>query len=152
MPEKKKNKGGRPTKWDPKLKPTIKMLYRKGCSDKEVAKALMIDPQTLYNWKKRCPKFFESLNDWKLKADADVERSLYERAKGYSHPEDKIFCDSKTGETTVVPTVKHYPPDSTAIIYWLKNRQPKRWRDKQEIEHSGEQTIKVLPPPEWGND
>jgi len=42
----------------------------------------------------------------------------------------------------IVPTVKHYPPDTTAAIFWLKNRQPAKWREKQEVET----TIKVEQP------
>ncbi len=55
---------------------------------------------------------------------------MYERATGYSHAEDKIFNDG--GEPLIVPTTKHYPPDATSAIFWLKNRQPAKWRDKTE--------------------
>ena len=60
---------------------------------------------------------------------------LYKRAIGYEHDEDKIF--NNQGEPLIVPTTKHVQPDTTAAIFWLKNRQPARWRDKQEIEHGG---------------
>jgi hypothetical protein len=68
-------------------------------------------------------------------ADANVGKSLYDRAMGYSHPEDKIFVHN--GETIIVPTTKHYPPDTASAIFWLKNRQPAKWRDTQNIELSG---------------
>jgi hypothetical protein len=50
---------------------------------------------------------------------------------GYSAPEDKIF--NNDGKPLIVPTVKNYPPDTTAVIFWLKNRRPDEWRDK--IDH-----------------
>jgi len=61
-----------------------------------------------------------------------VVRSLFQRACGYSHPEDKIF--QHEGNPVVVPTTKHYPPDATSAIFWLKNRDPANWRDKVEHE------------------
>ena len=72
-------------------------------------------------------------DDWKAVADHRVERSLYERACGYSHTEDKIFIHE--GKPIIVPTVRHYPPDPTSMIFWIKNRQPEQWRDK--VEHGG---------------
>jgi hypothetical protein len=69
-------------------------------------------------------------------ADADdrVERSLYNRAIGYSYDAVKIFCD-KNGKVTRVPCREHVPPDVTACIFWLKNRNPAKWRDVQNVEH-----------------
>jgi hypothetical protein len=64
-----------------------------------------------------------------------VERSLYERANGYSYDAVKIFCD-KNGNVTKVPYVEHVPPDVTACIFWLKNRDPQHWRDVQQLEHT----------------
>ena len=46
---------------------------------------------------------------------------------------EKIFCSR--GKVIRVETVEHYPPDTTAMIFWLKNRQPDRWRDRAEVEH-----------------
>ena len=112
---------GQPTKLTPKMKKQIKFLAEKGFTDKEMANAVGVTEQTINNWKKQQPKFFESLKDWKKEADRNVERSLYERACGYEHPEDKIF--NANGEPLVVPTTKHYPPDTSAMIFWLKNRK-----------------------------
>ena len=63
-----------------------------------------------------------------------VERSLYSRAVGYSFNSEKIFCN-KDGEVTRVPIVEHVPPDVTAQIFWLKNRDPAHWRDAWQMEH-----------------
>lgn len=77
-----------------------------------------------------------------MEADAVIAQKLFHRAKGYEHPEDKIFNDS--GKPLVVPTVKHYPPDTTAAIFWLKNRQPKKWRDKQEIDQNVNANVNMM--------
>jgi hypothetical protein len=65
----------------------------------------------------------------KEEADARVERSLYMRAVGYSYDAEKIFCD-KNGKVTRVPYREHVPPDVTAQIFWLKNRDPAHWRER----------------------
>ena len=57
---------------------------------------------------------------------------LCSRATGYEHPEDDI--KAVNGEIVITPTIKRYPPDPTSMIFWLKNRQPKLWRDKPESE------------------
>ena len=80
--------------------------------------------------------FSESLKDGKDERDERVEKSLLERATGYSHEAVKIFCD-KDGHITEAPYTERYPPDPTSMIFWLKNRQPQKWRDKQEHELTG---------------
>lgn len=64
-----------------------------------------------------------------------VSKRLYSRALGYSHKATKIFLRAGDSEPTLVEYTEHYPPDTTACIFWLKNRQPRKWRDRQEIEH-----------------
>lgn len=123
--------GGRPTKLTPDVKRQLKILASKGFTEAEMCEVVDIDQSTLTKFKQRNPKFFTSLKDRKAEADKKVEASLYERACGYSHPEDKIFCNY--GEIIVQPTTKHYPPDTAAAFIWLKNRQPEKWRDKQEL-------------------
>lgn len=125
-------KVGRPTKLTEKMKERLQIVARQGLTEKEMCNVLGITEKTINNWKNKHPEFLQSLKDWKTHADADVEKSLYQRATGYEHPEDKIFNDS--GKPLIVPTIKHYPPDATSMIFWLKNRQPKKWRDKTEQE------------------
>jgi hypothetical protein len=132
---------GRPSKYQPEHKQIARMMGRLGATDAQLAEAFEVAESTIHLWKKEHPEFSEALKDGKKEADSAVERSLFERATGYSHPEDKIF--QYEGAPVVVPTTKIYPPDVTACIFWLKNRKPKDWRDKQEIEHSGEMEIKV---------
>lgn len=132
-------KSGRPSKFDTVNLDNVRLLAERGFTDKEMSNVFGITEQTWNNWKSAHPHFFESLKEWKRSADANVERALFERATGYSHPEDKIFNDS--GKAMRVETVKHYPPDTTAGIFWLKNRQPDKWRDKVDIE--SEQDVHV---------
>lgn len=48
-----------------------------------------------------------------------------------------MFYDSKKAGVIVKQTIKHYPPDTTACIYWTKNRMPERWRDVRQTELTG---------------
>ena len=106
-----------------------------GATDKEIADFFGVCEATINNWKKEYPKFLESIKEGKEKADFQIAESLFQRAKGYSHPEEKIF--NNNGEAMVVQTTKHYPPDPTSMIFWLKNRRRDHWRDKQDHELSG---------------
>lgn len=135
---------GRPTKLTEDLKKQIEFLAKKGFTQKELAEALLIDVSTITKWNQRYPEFFTSLKNWKAEADRKVERSLFERACGYEHPEDKVF--NNNGEPLIVPTIKKYPPETTAAIFWLKNRKPAEWRDVKNMEHSGPegQPIEVI--------
>lgn len=141
MAEKNKNNGGRPSKFDEKQLKAIELMAKRGFTDEEMAICLNITVRTFHNWKEKHKELFHSLKSWKDEADAKVERSLYERATGYSHPEDKIFNDN--GKPLVVPTTKHYPPDPTSMIFWLKNRQSENWRDKTEKEVNEKVNISI---------
>ncbi len=79
-------------------------------------------------WKKAHPAFLESLKGGKTLADAEVASKLFHRATGYEHEDTDIRVVN--GEIIQTPIIKHYPPDTTAAIFWLKNRQPAKWRDK----------------------
>lgn len=141
-------KTGRPTKLDKKMKERLKVGYLLGLTDVQVCTLVDIDESTLAKWKQRFPEFFKSIKSWKAEADAKVECSLYERACGFEHPEDKIFCNN--GEIIVEPTTRHYPPDATSMIFWLKNRQPHKWRDKTDIDLTDTRMVQkilaALPP------
>lgn len=106
-----------------------------GFTDRELAGFFNVTESTLNLWKLKHPEFSESLKAGKNCADSDVAAKLFERALGYSCPAVKIF---HTEEGTIEHGyMEHYPPDSTAAIFWLKNRDPGRWRDRQHLEHTG---------------
>lgn len=112
-----------------------------GATDAEIAKAFDVTETTINNWKKKHTSFFESIKAGREEADAKVSHSLYERALGYSHEDVDIrVVESKIVKT---PIIKHYPPDPTSMIFWLKNRRPKQFREKQDVELSGEVQIDV---------
>lgn len=106
----------------------LKKLYRFGLDDKQVAEILNVTEQTINNWKKSDDKFFESLKSWKCEADEKVEKSLYQRACGYSHPEEVIY--QFQGKIIRANTIKHYPPEPISCIFWLKNRKRFEWKDR----------------------
>lgn len=124
---------GRPTKYDPAFDEQAFKLCLLGATDAQIADFFGVTEQTVNNWKKAHPSFFESLKRGKMEADGEVANSLYRRALGYEHEAVKIVADAKTGAEHVVPFIERYPPDTTAAIFWLKNRQPKAWRDRHEV-------------------
>ena len=104
-------------------------------TEEEVAEFFEVDKSTIYDWDKAHPEFADSRARGKIPADAKVAERLYHRALGYHHEDTHI--STYEGNVTMTPIVKHYPPDTQAASWWLKNRQPKRWKDKTETEHSG---------------
>lgn len=99
----------------------VEIIASLGLTDEEIAVILGISPRTLNYWKKH-PAFKNALKRGKLKADFQITKSLYEKAKA---------------------------GDTTAIIFWLKNRRPDLWRDRQQVEHSGEVGIKITAEDIW---
>jgi len=128
-----KKKRGNPTKYNPDQHPFMAWaLAIRGKTNKEIAAGLSISTGTLFAWAKVHPEFLSALKAGKGSADAKVENSLYQRAFGYEYEETK-----EKGDGTIEKTLKHVPGDVTACIFWLKNRKPKDWRDKQIMEHGG---------------
>ena len=127
--------GGRPSKYKPEFVKQAEKLCRLGATDAEMADFFQVTLSTLSLWKVKHQEFSDSLKLGKEVADKRVEEALYNRALGYSHEETDIrVVDGAIMET---PMIKHYPPDTTAAIFWLKNRRPDEWRDKRDFEHTG---------------
>ena len=135
MTKRKKNpeKGGRPTDYRAEYEEQAFKLCLLGATDAEMADFFDVSEQTINAWKKAQPKFLESLKRGKSHADTEVANSLYHRALGYAHEAVKIFCD-KDGNITEAPYLERYPPETTAAIFWLKNRQSANWRDRKELD------------------
>lgn len=129
--------GGRPRSYKPEYVEQARKLCLLGATDVEVADFFEVTERTIHRWKLDFPEFCQALKLGKDEADDRVEKSLYRRALGYSHDAVKIFADTKEGKEMVVPYVEHYPPDTTACIFWLKNRRKEEWRDKVSQEISG---------------
>lgn len=111
---------------------------RNGLTDDDIASNMNIAPSTLYEWKKRFPEFSNTLRESKQIADMAVENALYKKAIGYEYKEITKECGVITKEV-----IKQQSPDTTAQIFWLKNRKPNEWRDKQEVQNSGDVTFNV---------
>jgi len=115
MSESIKRRPGRPSAFQDWMAPCARVLYELGATNSDVARAFQVNEDTVYAWIEAHPEFSDSLKA-KAMADERVVRSLYERATGY-----------------VAPDGSHIPAHPTAIIFWLKNRQAAKWRDKTEV-------------------
>lgn len=104
---------------------------REGLTDEQLARNMGISVATLYNWKRDHLEILEALKKGKEVVDFQVENALLKRALGYEIVEDKMETDHK-GRSKVTQVVRHIAPDTTAQIFWLKNRRPDRWRDRPE--------------------
>lgn len=112
---------------------------RDGLTDEQIAANIGVRRETIYDWKKRFPNFSNALKKGKEVIDRQVENALLKSALGYEYEEDGMTKDG-----AVVPLRKVAHPNTTALIFWLKNRKPLDWRDKQEIHHEGQQQVKIV--------
>lgn len=125
---------GRPSEYRDDFAAQAEKLCALGATDLEVAEFFGIDVRTVYRWKHTHPEFCQALRVGKEALDDRVERSLYQRAVGYSFKSEKLFHFQ--GLVTRAETIEHVPPDPGAAMSWLKNRRGDKWRDKQEVEHN----------------
>lgn len=138
-----------PVKYKPEMLQQVEKLCLLGATDIIIADFFNIDESTLTIWKKRYPELFVSIKKAKVKADAEIANSLFNRAKGYEWTEEQAH---KIKEVTYnngkrVKEVEHLetilvhkvvPPDTTAAIFWLKNRQRDAWREKNDVLPDGD--------------
>ena len=110
-----------------------KLCLLRGADDEEVARFFDVPPATLQEWLTSVPEFAVAVRAGRTLADADVADRLWRRAMGYSHDAVRIF--SHQGKALEVAYTEHYPPDTAACQFWLKSRQPERWREKIEHDH-----------------
>mgnify|MGYP002638998606 CR=1 FL=1 len=115
---------------------------RDGLTDEQLAEKMGITSATLYDWKNKYPEISEALKKGKEVVDIQVENALLKRALGYEYTEERIEISEKDGKK-VIQTVKQVIPDTTAIIFWLKNRNPAMWRDRQDIAVNEEQDANI---------
>lgn len=133
--------GGRPTDYRPEFCEQAATLFANGATDQEVADYFEVSVSTFYRWRAAHPEFREAIQLFKGTADERVERSLYHRAVGYEQETVKIFMPAGAEAPVYAKYRERIAPDTAAAAFWLKNRKPAEWRDKQEIEHKLDETL-----------
>lgn len=126
---------GRPSLFKAEYAEQARKLAKLGATDQEIADFFEIDVRTVYRWKHDHDEFCQALKAGKEVADERVERSLFHKAIGYEQDEVKIFMPAGAAEPVYAPFRAKVAPDTTALIFWLKNRRPEQWRDKTVVEH-----------------
>lgn len=143
------------SKYETNVKPKlflVEMWARDGLTDEQIAEKLDISVASFYNYKNEHLEFLESLKRGKEVADYEVENALFKKALGYNAKIKKAFKvkevlyenGKRLKETERIEYAEdevHIPADTTAQIFWLKNRKPNTWRDKQELEHKANNGI-----------
>lgn len=122
----------RPTKYKAEYPAQAAKLCKLGATDKDLAEFFGVSESTLNLWKLRYPKFSEAIKRSKDEMDALVERSLFQRAIGYTYDSERIFMPAGRKTAVRVPVQKHVPPDVTACAIWLNNRKPDDWRQRRD--------------------
>lgn len=128
---------------------------RDGLTDEQIAGNMGISVRTLYLWKKKNMQIFQSLKTGKEVADIEVENALRKKALGFRETEQTVstrrtveYENGKRVREVTEPVVteveKYYPPDTTAQIFWLKNRKPEQWRDKQEQKVDLTEAVRIV--------
>ena len=102
---------GRPTKYKPEYVQFAKQLAKLGATDAGLADAFQVRISTIRLWMNNYPEFSEAIKVEKAAANQRVERSLYERANGYSYDAVKIFMPAGAKEPVIVHYTEHCPPD-----------------------------------------
>lgn len=141
---------GRKQKYDEFVKPHLKRIThwcRMGATEAEICKKLGIAVSSFNKYKLEFSELSEALKTGKVPADDRIEAELYKRAKGYDYEEVKTntYVDNQQHQRTFrTVTTKHIPGDVRAIIFWLKNRRPEQWRERQELDINGNVPVKMF--------
>lgn len=150
------NQTGRKNSWYTKIEPRlleIEAWARDGLTDKQMCQLLGVSPAVFYKYKAQHQEFQDALKRTKELADIEVENSLNKRAKGFTyeevHVEEKCDIYGNVIETKTKKIIKTVVPDTTAQIFWLKNRKPDKWRDKHETELSGTVGVSNVDPEKY---
>lgn len=122
------------TEWLEQDKLTLLEAWaRDGLTNEQIAKNMGINPSTLYDYMNKFVEISNALKKGKEVVDIEVENALLKRALGYKY--DEVTYENGI---EVKRVTKEVQPDTTAQIFWLKNRKPKNWKDKQNNENTGD--------------
>jgi len=127
---------GAPTTYRKEYAEQAKHLCRLGATYQDLAYAFSTSLTSISKWRAVHRDFAQALKAGAKEANDRMEHSLYHRGVGYSYDAVKIFMPAGAKQPIYAPYVEHMPPDPTSMIFWLKNRDPERWRDVQQLEHS----------------
>lgn len=133
----------RPSKYETHVQPKLMLVEawaRDGLTLEQIAGNLGVAVSSFCEYQNKYPELAEALKNGREVIDVMVENALLKAALGYDYTEEEL--NKITGEPIELRRVAH--PNTTALIFWLKNRRPKQWRDKQEIEHSGEAGVRII--------
>lgn len=136
---------GRPSAYREGYDDLVYKLRLCGLTAKQIAEVLEVNEATLYEWHKQHPSFYDAWQRGGDEADAVVARAVFHRAIGYKHRAEKIQFD-KEGRELRAEYVEHYPPDTSAAIFWLTNRQRDKWKHRTSAELTGPNDTPLEPP------
>lgn len=157
MPKSHKSSAGRPTAYKDIFADQARKLTRDNKTEKYIAEFFGVSGRTIARWKNKHPEFGQALKEARDEKLSEVEESLFARALGYSHPEEKIFYNPKLDKVVKVETTKHYPPDVGAQAFilkcqagWRENAPMKGWQGDVSVNityvSSPEPTEEDIPP------
>lgn len=128
---------------------------RDGLTDEQIAANMGIAAKTLYRWKEAYCQICQSLKKGKEVVDYEVENALRKKALGFRETEQVVTTRRtveyengrrvrEVSEPVVTEVERYYPPDTTAQIFWLKNRKPGQWRDKREQNIDVMEAVRII--------
>jgi len=129
--------GGRPPKYKPEFAEQAAKLCELGATDDVLADFFKVSVRTIPRWMAQHKEFCHAVKNAKDVADDMVERSLFQRAMGYEQDAVKIFMPAGSKTPVYAEYRENVNPDTTAAIFWLKNRRKDEWRDRSSFEHTG---------------
>ena len=139
--------GGRPTDYLPQYATVARKMCAMGATDADLAEAFGVDTSTVWRWRTQHEEFCNALIVNKGEYDDRVERSLAQRAVGYSYDAVKIFMPSGADKPVYAPYREHVPPDPGACKLWLTNRRRAEWADTSKHELTAANGERLFPEP-----
>ena len=127
--------GGRPSKYKPEFARIARKMCELGATDYDLAQALDVNTSTIWRWQSEHDAFCNAVRLGKEEPDRRVERSLYQRAVGYTYNATKVM--QYEGSPVFADYVEHVPPDPGAAMNWLANRKPDDWRKNADGDGAG---------------
>lgn len=122
------NSPGQPTSYQTDYNALARNYCLLGATNEELAQFFEVSPRTIDNWLAAHRAFGDAVREGRLYADAEIASRLHERGIGYVQVVERR--ELHRGEEKVITTKVHYPPDTNACMFWLRNRQPRKWRHR----------------------